>query len=100
MVGGFALKQQFSKSYSGLFLIVVIVGNTKAYDGTKGDTSGATDDYDDDNDSCCFVDDTLLAADPFVDFSSYGHIMVVHPQHIPWHILRFSLDRRLIHVMN
>jgi len=71
------LKRQFSRSYNGLFLIAIIVGNIKVYYGANGDTSGATDD-DDDNDSCCLLYDAQLAADPFVDLSSYGYIKVVH----------------------
>ena len=56
------------------------LGNTTAYYGADGATTGDTDDYDDDgdNDSWRLVDDAISAADPFVNFSSYGHIMVVH----------------------
>ncbi|UCE10598.1 MAG: M6 family metalloprotease domain-containing protein, partial [Candidatus Thorarchaeota archaeon] len=56
------------------------LGAAKAYYGADGDTSGVIDDTDDDgdNDSWQLVDDALAAADPYVDFSSYGHIMVVH----------------------
>ena len=56
------------------------LGNTKAYYGADGATSGVTDDTDDDgdNDSWRLVDDAIAAADPVIDFSSYGHIMVVH----------------------
>jgi len=56
------------------------LGNSKAYYGADGATSGATDDTNDDgsNDSWKLVDDALAVADPYVDFSSYGHIMVVH----------------------
>ncbi|MHA1961366.1 MAG: M6 family metalloprotease domain-containing protein [Candidatus Thorarchaeota archaeon] len=53
---------------------------SKAYYGADGDTSQVIDDTDDDgdNDSWRLVDDALAAADPYIDFSSYGHIMVVH----------------------
>ncbi|MFW9932021.1 MAG: M6 family metalloprotease domain-containing protein, partial [Candidatus Thorarchaeota archaeon] len=56
------------------------LGNSKAYYGADGATSGATDDTNDDgsNDSWKLVDDALAVADPYIDFSSYGHIMVVH----------------------
>ena len=56
------------------------LGNTKAYYGADGATSGVTDDTDDDgdNDSWRLVDDAITAADSVIDFSSYGHIMVVH----------------------
>ncbi len=56
------------------------LGNTVAYYGADGATSGKTDDVDDDgdNDSYRLVDDAIAVADPFVDFSSYGHIMVLH----------------------
>lgn len=56
------------------------LGTTKAYYGADGSTSGVTDDYDDDgdNDSWRLVDDAIAVADPFVDFSLYQHIMVLH----------------------
>ncbi|MHA2229382.1 MAG: M6 family metalloprotease domain-containing protein [Candidatus Thorarchaeota archaeon] len=56
------------------------LGNSRAYYGADGDTSGVIDDVDDDgdNDSWRLVDDAIAVADPVVDFSSYGHIMVVH----------------------
>ncbi|MHA2161018.1 MAG: M6 family metalloprotease domain-containing protein [Candidatus Thorarchaeota archaeon] len=56
------------------------LGNSKAYYGADGVTTGATDDVDDDgdNDSWRLVIDALAVADPVIDFSSYSHIMVVH----------------------
>ncbi|MFW9965331.1 MAG: M6 family metalloprotease domain-containing protein, partial [Candidatus Sifarchaeia archaeon] len=56
------------------------LGQSKAYYGADGVTSGEIDDYNDDGicDSWRLVDDALAAADPFVDFSSFGHIMIVH----------------------
>jgi M6 family metalloprotease-like protein len=67
-------------SISGIVSGWYNLGHTVAYYGTDGATSGKTDDVDDDgdNDSYRLVDDAITAADPFVDFSSYGHIMVVH----------------------
>jgi M6 family metalloprotease-like protein len=56
------------------------IGGTKASYGADGATSGAIDDTNDDgsNDSWRLVDAALAVADPYVDFSLYGHIMVVH----------------------
>lgn len=56
------------------------LGHIKSFYGADGATSGVIDDTDDDgdNDSWQMVDDALAAADPDVDFSLYGHIMVLH----------------------